>query len=412
MAYIGNPPAPQNITSAGITDGTIVNVDIASDAAIAASKIAGLSTVATTGAYADVTGTPTLGTAAGSATGDFATAAQGTKADAALPKAGGTLSGDIDGNGNKVLFANVYSALSDLPSATTYHGMFAHVHATGKGYFAHAGSWVEIANQTDLASTTTTANAALPKAGGAVTGAITTNSTFDGVDIATRDAVLTTTTTTANAALPKAGGAVTGNVTFGDNNKAIFGAGSDLNIWHDGNHSNVRDSGTGDLRLQGVNVSIQNNTGGENMATFGVDGAVQLYYDNVAKLSTTALGVSVTGELIASSYNETYAAVTSSSNATTANCHNGNTFSHTLTENTTFTFSNPPASGTGYTMSIEIIQDGSASGFTVTWPASVDWPAATAPTLTATASAKDVFVFTTRDGGTTWYGFTAGQALA
>ena len=46
-----------------------------------------------------------------------------------------------------------------------------------------------------------------------MTGAITTNSTFDGVDIATRDGVLTTTTTTANAALPKAGGAMTGPIT-------------------------------------------------------------------------------------------------------------------------------------------------------------------------------------------------------
>ena len=46
----------------------------------------------------------------------------------------------------------------------------------------------------------------LPLSGGAMTGAITTNSTFDGVDIAARDAVLTSTTTTANAALPKAGG--------------------------------------------------------------------------------------------------------------------------------------------------------------------------------------------------------------
>ena len=55
-------------------------------------------------------------------------------------------------------------------------------------------------------------NAALPKAGGAMTGAITTNSTFDGVDIATRDGVLTTTTTTANAALPKAGGTMTGEL--------------------------------------------------------------------------------------------------------------------------------------------------------------------------------------------------------
>ena len=69
---------------------------------------------------------------------------------------------------------------------------------------------------TDIATgvtANTTANAALPKAGGAMTGAITTNSTFDGVDIATRDAVLTSTTTTANAALPKAGGAMTGAIT-------------------------------------------------------------------------------------------------------------------------------------------------------------------------------------------------------
>ena len=56
----------------------------------------------------------------------------------------------------------------------------------------------------------------LPLSGGAMTGAITTNSTFDGVDIATRDAILTSTTTTANASLPKAGGTMTGNVDFGD----------------------------------------------------------------------------------------------------------------------------------------------------------------------------------------------------
>ena len=142
----------------------------------------------------------------------------------------------------------------------------------------------------------------------------------------------------------------------------------------------------------------------------GVTSAVQTQLD--AKMTPTYTGdVDVTGELIVDSYNETYAAVTSSSNATTVDCEAGNAFSHTLTENTTFTFSNPPASGTAYSFSIEIIQDASASGFVVTWPSSVDWPSATAPTLTATASAKDVFVFYTRDGGTNWYGFTAGQAL-
>ena len=59
--------------------------------------------------------------------------------------------GDIDTTG-KIKFANVYSQTSDLPSASTYHGMFAHVHATGKGYFAHAGQWVELANASDLSS--------------------------------------------------------------------------------------------------------------------------------------------------------------------------------------------------------------------------------------------------------------------
>ena len=127
--------------------------------------------------------------------------------------------------------------------------------------------------------------------------------------------------------------------------------------------------------------------------------------------STYTGDVDITGELIVDSYNETYAAVTSTSNATTVDCEAGNAFSHTLTENTTFTFSNPPASGTAYSFSLEIIQDASAAGFTVTWPTSVDWPSATAPTLTATASAKDVFVFYTRDGGTNWAGFVAGQAL-
>ena len=71
----------------------------------------------------------------------------------------------------------------------------------------------DVATQAELDTVSTVANAALPKAGGAMTGAITTNSTFDGVDIATRDGVLTTTTTTANAALPKAGGAMTGAIT-------------------------------------------------------------------------------------------------------------------------------------------------------------------------------------------------------
>ena len=148
-------------------------------------------------------------------------------------------------------------------------------------------------------------------------------------------------------------------------------------------------------------------------AAIGV--SVQAYDADTTKndvANTFTADQTITGELLVDSYNEKYNAVTSSTNATTVDCETGNVFSHTLTENTTFTFSNPPTSGTAYAMAVRIVQDASASGFTVTWPAAVDWPAATAPTLTATADAVDWFVFTTVDGGTTWYGFTSGQALA
>ena len=102
--------------------------------------------------------------------------------------------------------------------------------------------------------------------------------------------------------------------------------------------------------------------------------------------------------------------VTSSSNAATINLRDGNLFEHDLTENVTYTFSNPAASGRASSFVLKVIQDSSAR--TITWPGSVDWVAATAPTLTATNNGVDVFVFFTIDGGTTYYGFVAGQALA
>ncbi len=68
----------------------------------------------------------------------------------------------------------------------------------------------------DSTGTVALTSTVLPLTGGAMTGAITTNSTFDGVDIATRDAILTSTTTTANAALPKAGGTLSGAIVAAD----------------------------------------------------------------------------------------------------------------------------------------------------------------------------------------------------
>ena len=61
-----------------------------------------------------------------------------------------TNAGDVDFGTNKILYSNHYAQLADLPSATTYHGMFAHVHGTGKAYYAHAGNWVPLADESQL----------------------------------------------------------------------------------------------------------------------------------------------------------------------------------------------------------------------------------------------------------------------
>lgn len=58
------------------------------------------------------------------------------------------LVGDSATFSGKIKYSNMYSTEGDLPSATQYHGMFAHVHATGKGYFAHAGNWVKLLDET------------------------------------------------------------------------------------------------------------------------------------------------------------------------------------------------------------------------------------------------------------------------
>jgi hypothetical protein len=74
-----------------------------------------------------------------------------------------TVTGDITTTG-KILYSNVYSTTGDLPPAGTYHGMFAHVHAEGHGYFAHAGAWTQLldtgSSLGELADVATTAPSA------------------------------------------------------------------------------------------------------------------------------------------------------------------------------------------------------------------------------------------------------------
>jgi len=84
-------------------------------------------------------------------------------------------------------------------------------------------------------------------------------------------------------------------LNFVDNAKAQFGAGNDLQIYHDGNNSRVEDTGTGGLRLIGGNFVSLQSTSGENMVVANENGAVTLYHNNSAKLATTSTGIDVTG---------------------------------------------------------------------------------------------------------------------
>ena len=61
---------------------------------------------------------------------------------------------EVTGSTNKIKF--LYNALTDLPSATDWHGMFAHVHTEGAAYFAHAGQWIKLAKDSDIPTDTNT----------------------------------------------------------------------------------------------------------------------------------------------------------------------------------------------------------------------------------------------------------------
>jgi len=122
----------------------------------------------------------------------------------------------------------------------------------------------------------------------------------------------------------------------------------------------VNDGGT-TKKVTGAQIAAYVN-GELTLADLGItSSAAEINYTDITTLGTSEASkvvtadangdVTLTQELKATSYNESYVAVTSSGAATTVNCEAGNSFSHTLTENTTFTFSNPPASGTSYTVS-------------------------------------------------------------
>jgi hypothetical protein len=281
-----------------------------------------LATVATTGAYSDLSGTPTIPT-------DFVSAASG-----------GTFTGNVD-----------FSAGIDVTGNVTVTGS-----VDGRDVGADGAKLDGIEAGADV---TDTANVT---AAGALMDSEITNlaqvKAFDGADYATA-----------------AQGALANSATQpGDNVSTLA---------NDAGYT----TNTGDIT--GV-------TAGTNLSGGGTSGSVTL---NVSSSPTFS------GVVMAESLQEDYDALSGTSPAPDAD--NAGYFSLSTSGNTTFTFGGV-TSGRSVSFVLEVTAGGT---HTLTWPGTVDWAGGTAPDAPASGE-KNVYAFITRDGGTNWYGFLSGAAMA
>ena len=169
------------------------------------------------------------------------------------------------------------------------------------------------ANLTGVANTENVIGTAITMTTGNITGNLTVGGVLTYDDVTNVDSIGIV---TARSGIKVVGGGVSitagglhvtaGVSTFNDNidlqddDKILIGTGDDLQIYHDGTHSRIVDNrDTGTLRLQADNFKVIDKDAGENMISAVVDGAVELYHNNVKKLETSATGVTVTGTLAA-----------------------------------------------------------------------------------------------------------------
>ena len=187
----------------------------------------------------------------------------------------------------------------------------------------------------------------------------------------------------------------------------------------------VRIDGTNGIDIESGSIAIKNSGAVSNIKLYCESSNahyVQLQSPAHAEYSgnVTLTLPSATGKILGADANNVTTlpggtagkttAVSSSSNTTTLNLQLGDSFTTTLTENTTLAFSNPP-SGTGLGCFVVKVKQHASSAKTLAFPGTVDWAGASAPDVSTGANAVDIFVFLTVDNGTTYYGITAGQDL-
>jgi hypothetical protein len=228
---------------------------------------------------------------------DYATAAQGTTADAALPTTGGAMTGAITTN-------STFDGRDVATDGTKLDGIEAG--ATADQTDAEIRAAVEAATDSNVftdadhsklnaieASADVTDTANVTAAGALMDSELTSIASVKALDqgVATTDSPSFVGLT--------ASGEITANggIALGDSDVATFGNSDDLEIYHDGNNSYIKESGTGQLNISGGNAInfLTGNNADETGLTISTNGAVTAYYDNAAKLATTATGIDVTG---------------------------------------------------------------------------------------------------------------------
>ena len=182
--------------------------------------------------------------------------------------------------------------------------------------------------------------------------------------------------------------------------------------------------GEGDDHLRLIKTVLQTQFSGLSGTTAVTTSEAELNYNDITTLGTveaskvvTTDGSSVTNfvdKVIQrpeiKDYSETYNA-SSGTGTVDLDLETGNIFQHTASGgNVTFTFSNPPATGKAGSFTLKWVQG--ASDRTITWPASVDWAGGSAPDVTSGSGKVDMYVFTTFDAGTIWYGFQSGADMS
>jgi len=184
-----------------------------------------------------------------------------------------------------------------------------------------------------------------------------------------------------------------GSVSGNDNTAVGYSAGNSLTTGNDNVYIGYSAGNWSTLHSTGSNCIIIGNQA--DPSSTSADNEITLGNTSITRFRIPGAGIDNTSAALS---------------GTTPSVDVGARDTYTLTTsgNTTFTFTGVPSSGQVGTFSLIITAGGT---HTLTWPASVDWAGGTAPDAPASGE-KDIYTFMTVDGGTTWYGFLAGDAMA